>query len=115
MKSLAEMRLIFSKDSANSFMAYAVRRNNDFNCIGYDEERERSLSDDCVMLRFKDEFGITNGQQIQRLNKEERDVIHAVLLRKHASVGQPAMADRNRQKSVRCCGLDEGGVSWIRG
>ena len=57
-------------------------------CIEYEEERERSMSDDCVMLSLKDEFGITDGQQIQKLSKEERDVILAALLRRHAGVRQ---------------------------
>ena len=46
------------------------------------------MSDDCVMLSLKDEFGITDGQQIQKLSKEERDVILAALLRRHAGVRQ---------------------------
>ena len=46
------------------------------------------MSDDCVMLSLKDEFGITDGQQIQKLSKEERDVIVAALLRRHAGVRQ---------------------------
>ena len=61
---------------------------NDVCCIEYEEERERSMSDDCVMLSLKDEFGITDGQQIQKLSKEERDVILAALLRRHAGVRQ---------------------------
>ena len=39
-------------------------------------------------LSLKDEFGITDGQQIQKLSKEERDVILAALLRRHAGVRQ---------------------------
>ena len=54
----------------------------------YEEERERSMSDDCVMLSLKDEFGITDGQQIQKLSNEERDVILAALLRRYAGVRQ---------------------------
>ena len=61
---------------------------NDVSCIEYEEERERSMSDDSVMLCLKDEFGITDGQQVQKLSKDERDVILAVLLRRHASVRQ---------------------------
>lgn len=61
---------------------------NDVCCIEYEEERERSMSDDSVMLSLKDEFGITDGQQILKLSKEERDVILAALLRRHASVRQ---------------------------
>ena len=52
------------------------------------DERDRSMSDDSVMLCLKDEFGITDGQQIQKLSKEERDVILAALLRRHAGVRQ---------------------------
>ena len=33
------------------------------------------MSDDSVMLCLKDEFGITDGQQVQKLSKDERDVI----------------------------------------
>ena len=61
---------------------------NDVCCIEYEEERECSMSDDCVMLSLKDEFCITDGQQIQKLSKEERDVILAALLRRHAGVRQ---------------------------
>ena len=46
------------------------------------------MSDDCVMLCLKDEFGITDGQQVQKLSKDERDVILAALLRRHAGVRQ---------------------------
>lgn len=61
---------------------------NDVSCIEYEEERERSMSDDSVMLCLKDEFGITYGQQVQKPSKEQRDVILAALLRKHAGVRQ---------------------------
>ena len=61
---------------------------NDVSCIEYEDERERSMSDDSVMLCLKDEFGITDGQQIQKPGKEERDVILAALLRRHAGVRQ---------------------------
>ena len=61
---------------------------NDVSCIEYEDERERSMSDDSMMLCLKDEFGITDGQQIQKLGKEERDVILAALLRRHAGVRQ---------------------------
>ena len=61
---------------------------NDVSCIEYEEERERSMSDDSVMLCLKDEFGITDGQQVQKLSKDERDVILAALLKRHASVRQ---------------------------
>ena len=60
----------------------------DVSCIEYEEERERSISDDSVMLCLKDEFGITDGQQVQKLSKDERDVILAALLRRHAGVRQ---------------------------
>ena len=46
------------------------------------------MSDDSVMLCLKDEFGITDGQQVQKLSKDERDVILAALLRRHAGVRQ---------------------------
>ena len=61
---------------------------NDVSCIEYEEERERSMSDDSVMLCLKDEFGITDGQQVQMLSKDERDVILAALLKRHAGVRQ---------------------------
>ena len=59
---------------------------NDVNCIEYENERERCLSDDNVMFCPKDEFGITYGQQIQKLCKEMRDFILAVLIRIRAGV-----------------------------
>ena len=46
------------------------------------------MSDDCVMLSLKDEFGITDGQQILKLSKDERDVILTDKLRTHAGVRQ---------------------------
>ena len=46
------------------------------------------MSDDSVMLCLKDEFGITDGQQVQMLSKDERDVILAALLKRHAGVRQ---------------------------
>lgn len=46
------------------------------------------MSDDCVMLFLKDEFGLTDGQKIQKFGKEERDVILSALLRRHAGVRQ---------------------------
>lgn len=61
---------------------------NDVSCIEYEEARERSMSDDGVMLCLKDEFGITDGLQIQKLSKEHLDVILAALLRRHAGVRQ---------------------------
>ena len=61
---------------------------NNVSCIEYEEERERSMSDDSVMLCLKDEFGITDGQQVQKLSKDERDVILAALLKRHAGVRQ---------------------------
>ena len=48
----------------------------------------RSMSDDSVMLSLKDEFGITDGQQIQKLSKEQRDLILAALLRRRAGARQ---------------------------
>ena len=60
--------------------------NNDVSRIEYEEERERSMSDDCVMLCLKDEFGITDGQQVQELSKDDRDLILAALLKRHAGV-----------------------------
>ena len=61
---------------------------NDVSCIEYEEEIVRSMSDDSVMLSLKDEFGITDGQQIQKLSKEQRDLILAALLRRRAGARQ---------------------------
>ena len=47
---------------------------NNVSCIEYVEERDRSMSDECVMFCLEDEFGMTDGQQIQKLSKEGRDV-----------------------------------------
>ena len=60
---------------------------NDVSCIEYEDEREHSMSDDSVMLCLKDEFGITDGQLIQKLGKEERDVLED-LPGRHAGVRQ---------------------------
>ena len=39
-------------------------------CLEYEDERSRSMSDDQVMLYLFEEFGISDGQQLQRLDKE---------------------------------------------
>ena len=44
-------------------------------CLEYDDERSRSMSDDLVMLYLFEEFGISDGQQLQRLDKEQRNAI----------------------------------------
>ena len=44
-------------------------------CFEYEDERSRSMSDDQVMLYLFEEFGISDGQQLQRLDKEQRNAI----------------------------------------
>ena len=44
-------------------------------CLEYDDERSRSMSYDLVMLCLFEEFGISDGQQLQRLDKEQRSAI----------------------------------------
>ncbi len=44
-------------------------------CLEYEDERSRSMSDDQVMLYLFEEFGISDGQQLQRLDKEQRSAI----------------------------------------
>ena len=58
------------------------------------------MSDDCVMLSLKDEFGITDGQQILKLSKDERDVILTDLLRTHAGVIHQQSAISNQQSVI---------------
>ena len=57
-------------------------------CLEYEDERSRSMSDDQVMLYFFEEFGINDGQQLQRLDKEQRNAILSALLSKRAGVRQ---------------------------
>ena len=44
-------------------------------CLEYEDERSRSMSGDQVMLYLFEEFGISDGQQLQRLDKEQRNAI----------------------------------------
>ena len=44
-------------------------------CLEYEDERSRSMSDNQVMLYLFEEFGINDGQQLQRLDKEQRSAI----------------------------------------
>lgn len=37
-------------------------------CLEYEDERSRSMSDDQVLLYLFEEFGISDGQQLQRLD-----------------------------------------------
>ena len=53
-----------------------------------DEVRSRSMSDDQVMLYLFEEFGISDGQQLQRLDKEQRNAILSALLSRRAGVCQ---------------------------
>ena len=57
-------------------------------CLEYEDERSRSMSDDQVMLYLFEEFGISDGQQQQRLDKEQRNAILSALLSRHAGVRQ---------------------------
>ena len=56
--------------------------------LEYEDERSRSMSDDQVMLYLFEEFGISDGQQQQRLDKEQRNAILSALLSRHAGVRQ---------------------------
>ena len=86
---LCNVKVVLGRISIDELTALVdAPLDNDVSCIEYEDERERSMSDDSVMLCLKDEFGITDGQQIQKLGKEERDVILAALLRRHAGVRQ---------------------------
>ena len=57
-------------------------------CLEYEDERNRSMSDDQVMLYLFEEFGISDGQQLQRLDKEQRNDILAALLSRRAGIRQ---------------------------
>ena len=57
-------------------------------CLEYEDERSRSMSDDQVMLYLFEEFGISDGQQLQRLDKEHRNDILYALLSRRAGVRQ---------------------------
>ena len=49
-------------------------------------EHSRSISDDQVMLYLFEEFGISDGQQLQRLDKEQRNDILSALLSRRAGI-----------------------------
>lgn len=75
---------------------------NDVNCIEYENERERCLSDDNVMFCPKDEFGITYGQQIQKLCKE-CETLFLQPLSEYARCKAVAAADKNWQnRHLKC-------------
>ena len=57
-------------------------------CLEYEDERSRSMSYDQVMLYLFEEFGISDGQQLQRLDKEQRNAILSALLSRRAGVRQ---------------------------
>ena len=57
-------------------------------CLEYEDERSRSMSDDQVMLYLFEEFGISDGQQLQRLDKEQRNAILSALLSRRAGTRQ---------------------------
>ena len=57
-------------------------------CLEYEDERSRSISDDQVMLYLFEEFGISDGQQLQRLDKEQRNDILSALLSRRAGIRQ---------------------------
>ena len=59
-----------------------------FSCLEYEDERSRSISDNQVMLYLFEEFGISDGQQLQRLDKEQRKAILSALLSRRAGVRQ---------------------------
>ena len=57
-------------------------------CLEYEDERSRSMSDDQVMLYLFEEFGISDGQKLQRLDKEQRNDILSALLSRRAGIRQ---------------------------
>ena len=57
-------------------------------CLEYEDERSRSMSDDQVMLCLFEEFGISDGLQLQRLDKEQCNAILSALLSRRAGVRQ---------------------------
>lgn len=57
-------------------------------CLEYEDERCRSMSDNQVMLYLFEEFGISDGQQLQRLDKEQRNDILSALLSRHVGIRQ---------------------------
>ena len=57
-------------------------------CLEYEDERSRSISDDQVMLYLFEEFGISDGPQLQRLDKEQRNEILSTLLSRLAGIRQ---------------------------
>lgn len=57
-------------------------------CLEYEDERSRSMSDDQVMLYLFEEFGISDGQKLQRLDKEQRNDILSALLSRRAGICQ---------------------------
>ena len=57
-------------------------------CLEYEDERSRSMSDNQVMLYLFEEFGISDGQQLQRLDKEQRNDILSALLSRRAGIRQ---------------------------
>ena len=57
-------------------------------CLEYEDERSRSMSDDQVMLYLIEEFGISDGLQQQRLDKEQCNAILSALLSRRAGVRQ---------------------------
>ena len=57
-------------------------------CLEYEDERSRSMSDDQVMLYLFEEVGISDGQQLQHLDKEQRNAILYALLSRRAGVRQ---------------------------
>lgn len=76
---------------------------NDVSCIEYEVERERSMSDDNLMLNLKAEFGITDGQQIQKLSKEQRDAILAAMLQNDTQESDSCNGCRDWQKHYFKC------------
>lgn len=76
---------------------------NDVSCIEYEVERERSMSDDNLMLNLKAEFGITDVQQIQKLSKEQRDAILAAMLQNDTQESDSCNGCRDWQKHYFKC------------
>ena len=76
--------------------------NDSVSCVIYEDECKRGMSDNQVMQYLKEEYGICNELQIQKMNKEQRNLIFAAIHRRRWS--QPvATTDRSRQKhNVKC-------------
>lgn len=86
---LCNVQVVLGRISIDELTALVEKPlDEEVSCIDYEEERIRSMSDDSVMLCLKEEFGISDDQQFQKLCKKQRDSILAALLKRRAGVRQ---------------------------